>query len=122
MKTFKLRKQILAGFAALMLIPVSSIGEMAGKTRTNQFWWPDQLDLTTLRDHDARSNPLGGEFNYAEAFGALDLDALKADVFVLAAVALPILRWTKDRLAKEAILFRPQTTVIDRLRLENLSI
>ena len=57
-----------------------SVAESAGKTRNNQFWWPDQLDLAPLRDHDARSNPLGADFNYAEAFAALDLAALKADI------------------------------------------
>ena len=57
-----------------------SVAESAGETRNNQFWWPDQLDLAPLRDHDARSNPLGEDFNYAEAFAALDLAALKADI------------------------------------------
>ncbi len=36
--------------------------------RSNQFWWPDQLDLSPLRNHDARSNPLGADFDYAQAF------------------------------------------------------
>ena len=48
--------------------------------KSNQFWWPEQLDLAPLRDHDARSNPLGADFDYAEAFSKLDLDALKADI------------------------------------------
>ena len=46
--------------------------------RSNQFWWPDQLDLSSLRDHDSRSNPYGSEFDYAAAFAKLDLDAVKA--------------------------------------------
>lgn len=52
----------------------------AFQAKPNSFWWPDQLDLSPLRDHDARSNPLGEDFNYAEAFAKLDLDAVKADV------------------------------------------
>ena len=47
-------------------------GEAAvGQVRSNQFWWPDQLDLAPLRDHDARSNPLGEDFSYADAFNQL---------------------------------------------------
>ncbi len=48
--------------------------------RTNQFWWPEQLNLSSLRDHDARSNPYGDDFDYAEAFAALDLAAVKKDI------------------------------------------
>ena len=47
-----------------------------GQAKSNQFWWPDQLDLTALRDHDSRSNPMGDDFNYAEAFGKLDSEVL----------------------------------------------
>ncbi|GAA5027116.1 catalase/peroxidase HPI [Terrabacter aeriphilus] len=43
-------------------------------------WWPDSLDLTVLRAHSPRSNPLGADFDYAAAFSQLDLDALKQDV------------------------------------------
>lgn len=52
----------------------------AGEAKTNQFWWPDQLNLAPLRDHDARSNPLGEEFDYAEAAANLDFDQVKADL------------------------------------------
>lgn len=55
----------------------------AGAPKTNQFWWPDQLDLSPLRDHDTRSNPLGDDFSYAEAFNSLDLDAVKSDINTL---------------------------------------
>ena len=53
---------------------------MTGKAKSNLFWWPEQIDLSPLRDHDARSNPLGEDFNYAEEFKKLDLDALKKDI------------------------------------------
>lgn len=54
-----------------------------GVARNNQFWWPDQLDLSPLRDHDARSNPYGANFNYAEAFSKLNLVAVKKDIDTL---------------------------------------
>jgi len=48
--------------------------------KPNQFWWPDQLDLSPLRQQAAESNPLDAEFNYAEAFSKLDLQAVKKDI------------------------------------------
>ncbi len=48
--------------------------------KSNQFWWPNLLDLTPLRDHGAESNPLGKDFNYAKAFNNLDYNALKKDI------------------------------------------
>ncbi len=51
-----------------------------GKPRPNQFWWPQQLDLSPLRAHSAESSPLGGEFDYAKAFSSLDLEAVKQDI------------------------------------------
>jgi catalase-peroxidase len=49
--------------AAGCLSTYASADPLASKPA--QFWWPDQLDLTPLRQHDAKSNPLGEEFNYA---------------------------------------------------------
>ncbi len=63
--------------------PMGSGAVAAGQAKSNQFWWPDQLDLAPLRDHDARSNPYGAEFDYAEAFNQLDLAAVKADIDAL---------------------------------------
>jgi catalase-peroxidase len=50
------------------------------RPRTNQDWWPNQPDLQVLRQHATRSNPLGADFDYAEAFKGLDLAALKRDM------------------------------------------
>ena len=47
---------------------------------SNDYWWPNRLDLNPLRDNDPASNPLGADFDYAEAFAQLDLEALKADL------------------------------------------
>jgi len=55
----------------------------AGEAKTNQFWWPDQLNLSALRDHDADSNPYGATFDYAKQFNGLDLDAVKSDINTL---------------------------------------
>ena len=59
----------------------------AGQAKSNQFWWPDQLDLSALRDHDSRSNPLGEDFDYADAFSKLDLKAVKQDIDALLTVS-----------------------------------
>ena len=51
--------------------------------KSNQFWWPDQLNLAPLRQHAEESDPYGDDFDYAEAFETLDLDAVKADIETL---------------------------------------
>ena len=47
---------------------------------TNKDWWPNQLDLTVLRQHSDLSNPMGEDFDYAEAFSTLEYDSLKKDI------------------------------------------
>ena len=49
------------------------------RPRTNQDWWPNQLDLRVL-GQNTLSNPMGRDFNYAEEFKTRDLDALKRDL------------------------------------------
>jgi catalase-peroxidase len=53
-----------------------------GGTR-NRDWWPNQLKLSILRQHSSLSNPMGDDFNYAEAFKSLDLAAVKNDLHAL---------------------------------------
>ncbi|MGZ3778099.1 MAG: catalase/peroxidase HPI, partial [Mucilaginibacter sp.] len=53
-----------------------------GGTR-NRDWWPNQLKLSILRQNSALSDPMGGDFNYAEAFKSLDLEAVKNDLHAL---------------------------------------
>ena len=55
----------------------------AGVGRTNRDWWPQQLRLDLLHQHSAKSDPMGQDFNYADAFNSLDLAALKADLTAL---------------------------------------
>ena len=96
-QTFKTRA--LAGMISMLLVsgaafasdktmtkPAGASGQGSaamGAVRNNQFWWPQQLDLSPLRDHDARSNPYGANFNYADAFNKLDLDKVKLDINAL---------------------------------------
>ena len=55
----------------------------AGRGTSNQDWWPNQLNLRILNQHSEKSNPMGKEFNYAEEFKKLDLDAVKKDLYAL---------------------------------------
>ena len=67
--------------AAIMSAPLFTLPAHAGAmAKSNQFWWPELLDLSQLRAHDPRSNPYGEDFDYATAFNSVDLVALKADI------------------------------------------
>lgn len=57
--------------------------QVAGGGTSNRDWWPNQLNLKILHQHSAKSNPMGEDFNYAEAFKTLDLEAVKKDLFAL---------------------------------------
>jgi len=52
----------------------------AGAGPSNRDWWPNQLKLDMLRQHSSKSNPMGEDFNYAEEFKTLDLEAVKQDL------------------------------------------
>jgi catalase-peroxidase len=51
--------------------------------RSNRDWWPNQLNLKILHQHSPKSNPMGSDFSYAEAFKKLNLAALKVDLEAL---------------------------------------
>ena len=71
----------LVAALAIAIAPVAQSENMfSGKAKPNSFWWPDQVDLGPLRDHDDKSNPYGDDFDYAKAFNSVDLKALKADI------------------------------------------
>ncbi|UTF51866.1 catalase/peroxidase HPI [Desulfomicrobium sp. ZS1] len=55
----------------------------AGGGKTNRDWWPNQLNLNILHQQSNLSNPMGENFNYAEEFKTLDLNAVKKDLFAL---------------------------------------
>ena len=50
---------------------------------TNQDWWPNQLNLSILRQHDLKSNPMGPDFDYRKEFLKLDYTALKRIYIIL---------------------------------------
>ena len=52
----------------------------SGRPRTSRDWWPNQLDLSVLRAHSSKSNPLPERFSYAQEFAKLDVEALKRDI------------------------------------------
>ena len=54
-----------------------------GGGTSNRDWWPNQLNLSILHQHSSLSNPMGEEFDYAEEFQKLDLQALKKDLYAL---------------------------------------
>ncbi|WP_281545853.1 catalase/peroxidase HPI [Grimontia sp. SpTr1] len=73
---FKRTLLSIALSGALLSSPVMAQGE----PKSNQFWWPDQLNLAPLRDHGLESNPYGESFDYASAFAQLDLNQVKKDI------------------------------------------
>ncbi len=69
---------VVTGLLTVSLITAAAAG--SGEIKSNKFWWPEQLDLSSLRAHDASSNPYGKDFNYAKEFKSLDLQAVKKDI------------------------------------------
>ena len=87
---FKQTKPMIA-ILAMTLTPLmnSNTAFAQGEPRSNQFWWPEQLNLSPLRQHAAESNPLDESFDYAEAFSSLDLNAVKSDIETLMTTSQP---------------------------------
>ncbi len=56
---------------------------IAGGGISNRDWWPNQINIKILHQHSSKSNPMGTEFNYAEEFKKLDLQAIKNDLYAL---------------------------------------
>lgn len=55
----------------------------SNKLRSNRDWWPNQLNLNILHQNHPAQDPMGIDFDYAAAFAALDLEAVKADIAAL---------------------------------------
>ena len=79
-----MRKPARSFLAALAVVFVpfaaSNPSFAQGMAKSNQFWWPDQVDLSPLRQHGIESNPMGDGFDYAAAFATIDLDDVKKDI------------------------------------------
>jgi catalase-peroxidase len=75
-----MNKNLKKLFAACAVAALSLVSTYEVSAQPNQLWWPDQLDLTPLRQQSAESNPMGKQFNYAKEFAKLDLNAVKADI------------------------------------------
>lgn len=84
-----LRKKIAKGL--LLALAITQFACSSGNRTTivtnpgqsnvsNQFWWPERLDLSPLRQHGVESNPMGEKFNYAAEFKKLDIAAVKKDI------------------------------------------
>lgn len=80
LKRMKNQKPILTVFAVAAALLTLTQAVSAQMPQPNQFWWPEKLDLSPLRQHSAESNPLGKDFNYAKEFAMLDLKAVKQDI------------------------------------------
>ncbi|QTH24841.1 catalase/peroxidase HPI (plasmid) [Rhizorhabdus wittichii] len=74
----------ILAIAAMAISPAAfaSSGEASSQSAapTATEWYPKNLDLTALRQHEAQSNPYGADYDYAKEFASLDLDAVKADI------------------------------------------
>ena len=69
------------GYTADDIAPSKSAADQ--QTMSNQFWWPERLDLAPLRQHAAESSPMDSKFSYAKEFKKLDLKAVKKDIKTL---------------------------------------
>ena len=69
------------GYSAENPAPTQSAADL--QTMSNQFWWPERLDLAPLRQHSAESSPLEKNFDYAKEFKKLDLKTVKEDIETL---------------------------------------
>ncbi len=61
----------------------SAAATATGEAQTNEDWWPNRLKVDLLNQHSTKSDPMGGDFDYAAEFRSLDLAAVKADLAAL---------------------------------------
>jgi catalase-peroxidase len=80
----KQKRSLVSAVAMALSLTAASSGVSAmGEAKTTQFWWPESINLSPLRQHAPQSNPYGEEFDYAAEFAKLDLAAVKSDIETL---------------------------------------
>ena len=76
----RIRNIALVALLATASPAVLTVAAQAEAGSASKEWWPKSVDLSPLRQNEARSNPYGPDYNYAREFASLDLDAVKADI------------------------------------------
>ncbi|MDN7135945.1 catalase/peroxidase HPI [Pseudidiomarina terrestris] len=74
---------MISALTLALSMGLAATASHAQEAKSKMFWWPEQLDLTPLRDHDQSSDPYGENFDYAEAFKQVDIAAVKKDIEAL---------------------------------------
>lgn len=74
---------MISALTLALSMGLAATASHAQEAKSKMFWWPEQLDLTPLRDHDESSDPYGENFDYAEAFKQVDIAAVKKDIEAL---------------------------------------
>jgi catalase-peroxidase len=71
---------VIASMAIALSTMAINPAKAVDMSTTNKFWWPDQIDLSPLRQNAAASNPYGDSFDYTKEFNSLDLEAVKKEI------------------------------------------
>ena len=80
----KQKRSLVSAVAMALSLTAASSGVTAmSEAKTTQFWWPEAINLSPLRQHAPQSNPYGEEFDYAAEFAKLDLNEVKSDIEAL---------------------------------------
>ena len=80
----KQKRSLVSAVAMALSLTAASSGVSAmSEAKTTQFWWPEAINLSPLRQHAPQSNPYGEDFDYAAEFSKLDLNEVKSDIEAL---------------------------------------
>ncbi len=77
---FKNPLPALSTLSIAVALSLTASAATAQDTSSNEFWWPDKLNLSPLRQNSPQSNPLGADFDYEQAFNSLDLEEVKNEI------------------------------------------